>query len=163
MFDFIEAFGSFWSFSMLGVERIHVMIKKLGKSRRNIMSSIQKNNDLLCQSQLEWRYTTTHEWSNEGKESSLHRKNPVPVERGEVQPKGGFYRRKANRSTFQKIEDEWAISNNLFKRQRDNYTTYVRNCRRQKPSTQPLPFREWQLTLRTEPERCYVTLIVLCN
>lgn len=37
---------------MMGVERLHVMIKKLGKSRRNMMSSVKTNYDLYVQSQV---------------------------------------------------------------------------------------------------------------
>jgi hypothetical protein len=128
---------------MLGVERIHVMIKKLGKSKKNIMASIQKNNDLLCQSQLEWRYQKDHKWSNDGKGSSLHLKQPVPLQQGKVQPRGGMWKRKASRSVFQALENEWTIHNRDFDRLRDRWSTYAKRHRRSRSKRPFVEFREW--------------------
>ena len=44
----------------------YTTISTTGKSKRNIMKSIQLNNDRLIQSQLHWRYDKNHEWVNAG-------------------------------------------------------------------------------------------------
>ena len=106
------------------------------------MRSIQKNNDLLCQSQLEWRYTKDHKWSNEGKGSGLHRKQAVPENLGGVQPRGGMLKKKASWRVFHALEDEWAIRCPDFNRLRNVYRTYVRKCKRNKKHF--LKFGEWQ-------------------
>lgn len=145
-FDFIKRLGRFWSFSMMGVERIHIMIKKLGKSKRNVMASLQKNNDLNCMAQLQWRFNPDHKWTNKGKVSSLHLKPPVPLDDGVVMPQGGMRKRKASTRIFKALEDEWAIRDKNFDRLRDRHRRYVRTHRRQGHRTAPpLEFSQWQL------------------
>ena len=141
----------FWAFSMLGVERIHVMIKKLGKSKRNIMASIQKNNDLLCQSQLEWRFQKDHKWSNEGKGSSLHIKQAVPVAQAIVQPRGAMWKKKVRASMLQTLENEWTVRGKPFDKLRDRWITYSKNQRRARKK--PLKFSDWQKSQNLQEEQ----------
>lgn len=143
--DFIERFGNVWAFSMLGVERIHVMIKNLGRSKRNIMTSIQKNNDLLAQSQLlQWRYDSEHKWSTDAQQSSLLLKKDIPERRQLVLPKGSLNKRNLKSSTFFKyFQDAWTVISPEFREFRDQYyVTYVRRCRTRK--RQPVPFNMWR-------------------
>ena len=124
------------------------MIKKLGKSKRNIMKSIQKNNDLLCQSQLEWRFQESHKWSNEGKASGLHIKQAIQKPQGEVKPEGAMRRKKASTAVFRTLEDEWAIRSQDFDKLRDKWRSYKKKCVRLKKV--PLGFSEWQQKHRQE-------------
>ena len=145
-FEFIVNCGHFWAFSMLGVERLHVTIKKLGKSKRNIMKSIQTRNDRTIQSQLEWRYTPDHEWTNKSRPSSFQMKKPIPEDCGIVQPKGQLRKKQVNSRVFQTLENEWAVSNNAFNRCREKYRTYVEERTTQNQTF--LSFRDWQKQLK---------------
>lgn len=121
------------------------MIKKLGKSKRNVMASLQKNNDLNCLSQLQWRFNPDHKWTNKGKVSSLHLKQPVPLDDGYVMPQGGMRKRKASTRIFKALEDEWAIRDKDFDRLRDDYRRYAKTYKRRHKTAPPLDFSQWQL------------------
>ena len=127
-YDFIRECGHFWAFSMLGVERIHVMIKKLGKSKRNLMKSLQKNNDRLVQSQLNWRYNPHHKWSTKGRGASFQEKQPIPEHKRIVLPRGGLTKVKVNPQIFQFLENEWAVKKDAFFFARERYYRYVTHC-----------------------------------
>ena len=155
IFEFIERFGNVWSFSMLGVERIHVMIKKLGKSKRNIMTSIRKHNDLLVHSQLDWRYKKGHSWSTKARQSSFQMKRPVPERQHLVQPKGAMTEIEVDPVVFKYLQDAWTAVNPGFREFRDQYyVTYLRNCKRKKQ--EPVPFSVWRVTGNTPEQQRYV-------
>jgi hypothetical protein len=159
--EFIERFGNIWAFSMLGVERIHVMIKKLGRSKRNIMASIQKNNDRLAQSQLQWRYDSEHKWSFDARQSSLQMKKDIPERKHDVLPKGGLNKRTLQSDTFFKyFQDAWTVVSPEFREFRDQYyVTYLRRCKRKK--IQPVPFHMWREDKNTAEQKRYKTHIYL--
>ena len=153
----MKRFGNVWAFSMLGVERIHVMIKKLGKSRRNIMSSIRKHNDLLVHSQLEWRYEAGHDWSFDARESSFLKKQPVPSRLFNVAPQGGMTKVLVDPRVFKYFQDAWTAVNPDFREFRDQYyVTYLRNCKRKRKD--PVPFNVWRVDSNT-PEQLRFVLI----
>ena len=153
--EFIERFGNVWAFSMLGVERIHVMIKKLGRSKRNIMASIQKNNDLLAQSQLQWRYDSEHKWSTNARQSSFLLKKDIPQRNYVVLPKGSLNKRYLESDTmFKYFQDAWTVGRPDFREFRDQYyVTYLRKCRREK--TCPVPFNMWREDTNTAEQKRY--------
>ena len=158
--DFIERFGHVWAFSMLGVERIHVMIKKLGRSKRNIMASIQKNNDLLAQSQLQWRYDSEHKWSTDARQSSFLLKKDIPERRYLVLPKGSLNKRTLDFAFFKYFQDAWTVVSPDFREFRDQYyVTYLRKCRRE--NRKPVSFKMWQADTNTEEQKRYNTHIYL--
>ena len=153
--DFIERFGNVWAFSMLGVERIHVMIKKLGRSKRDIMVSIQKNNDLLAQSQLQWRYDSEHKWSTNARQSSFLLKKNIPEHRRLVLPKGSLNKRTLESDRFFKyFQDAWTTVSPEFREFRDQYyVTYLRRCKKKKE--QPVPFKRWREGRNTAEQKRY--------
>ena len=148
---------------MLGVERLHVMIKKLAKSAKNIMVSIQKNNDRLIQSQLQWRYDPSHKWATKGRQSNFMNKQPIPQMNGDAQPRGGLRMIKVSKTLFKYLQDEWTIKSKPFDKFRDKYYTYVRRCKREK--TQPVPLAQWQYDRNKanseEEQRYYNNLYVV--
>jgi hypothetical protein len=146
--------GHFWAMSMLGVERLHVLIKHLSKGRKNILKSMQKKYNLLCTSQIAWRHDPTHEWSNEGYKSSLSKKKPVVKATNsknlmgkQTKVKGTdqlyvlnlcitllpyvsilYTKYTADDELFKQLEDQWAVLNRDFDAFRDKYHTYVKKC-----------------------------------
>ncbi len=142
-FDFIRNLGHFWAFSMLGVERLHVMVKRLGKSKRNIMKSIQTHNDDYITSQLQWRHNGNHKWVNKQGRSSFQMKQPIPLALGIVEPTGAMTNTTADALLFRLLEDEWAVKNTSFENFRYKYRAYARNAEQKKKV--PVAFRHWQL------------------
>lgn len=123
------------------------MIKKLGKSKRNIMKSIQLNNDRLIESQLVWRFDKRHKWATNGRQSSLHAKKPVQAELGVVLPGGALTKKKASQRVWQWLEDEWAVRDAGFRRFRDErFRDHVIIGKRNKGNkfVQPSSYREWK-------------------
>jgi hypothetical protein len=119
------------------------LIKKLGVSTKNMMKSVQKRNDLLLQSQLQWRYETDHKWSSESKQSSFQMKQPVPKPLRDVQPKGALWKKKVSRAVFGYLADAWGAQNPQFREFWNQYhVTYIRKCKRNR--RKPVPFREWK-------------------
>ena len=163
-FDFIQNMGHFWAFSMLGVERIHVMIKKLGKSKRNIMRSIQLNNDRLIESQVTWRFDKKTKWASEGSASSLHAKKPIAEPLLVVQPRGALTKKMAGPQLFQWLEDEWSVKHVGFRKFRDErFEAHVRVGKRnaknnRKNFVAPSSYREWKDPKHTPEQKRWQTM-----
>jgi hypothetical protein len=119
--DSIRRLGHFWAISMLGVERLHVLIKTLSKGRKNVMKSFQNQYELFFTSQVEWRQDKQHVWSSRGRGSSLAEKMPVPAPDKVIELKGRQRRRKADPQLFQQLQDQWAILNKGFDSFRDKW------------------------------------------
>jgi hypothetical protein len=153
-FKFIKKLGHFWAFSMLGVERLHLTIKRLARSKKNIMKSIQKYNDVLIQSQLQWRYDDQHTWSFKSQKSSFKLKEAVPKQNQVVEPLGALRKREVNSKSFKYLQDAWTAENPAFREFRDQYyVTYLRNCKKQR--TEPVPFCKWRVSQNTPEQKRY--------
>ena len=125
--DSIRRLGHFWGISMLGVERLHVLIKHLSKGRKNIMKSFQNQYELFFTSQVEWRHDPNHNWSSRGRRaSSLAEKMPVPAANKVIELKGKQRRSRADPELFQQLQDQWAILNKDFDSFRDRWRSHNR-------------------------------------
>ena len=133
---------------MLGVERIHVMMKKLAKSTKNIMFSLRKNNDRLIRSQLQWRFNSTHDWATKARPSSFLCKQVVPDADGVVKPRGALHKTKVDQTIFSHLQTEWTIKNKAYRKFRQKYDTYLRNHKKDKKKGRnkrpAVPFSRWQ-------------------
>ena len=79
--------GDFWATNMMAVERLHVLVKNLCRSRKNIMASFLNNYKLFSTNQLDWRFCT--EYANDPRPSSLCWKDPVELKIPDVFIPGG--------------------------------------------------------------------------
>jgi hypothetical protein len=134
----LEELGNFWAISMLGVERLHVLIKHLAKGRKNIMASIQNKYELFSDAQITWRHDTKHKWTNTGYKSTFAFKLPLPKCEGKVCLKGKQRIFPASDNLFEMLQDQWAILNRSFDIFRDKYYTYRRN------NVNPVSFAKWE-------------------
>jgi hypothetical protein len=133
------------------------MIKKLGKSKRNIMGSIRKHNDLLVHSQLQWRYEQGHKWSTKSRQSSFQQKTPVPERLYNVEPQGGLRKAQVKQSVFEYLQNAWGATDRYFREFRDQYNvTYLRNCRR--AQREPVPFNAWRVDINTPEQKRFVLI-----
>lgn len=124
--DSIRQLGHFWAISMLGLERLHVLIKTLSKGRKDVMKSFQNQYELFFTSQVEWRHDKKHVWSSRGRGTSLAEKMPVPAPDKVIELKGRQRRRHAEPQLFQQLQDQWAILNKGFDRFRDRWKRHNR-------------------------------------
>ena len=115
------------------------------------MVSIQKNNDRLIRSQLQWRGDATHVWSTKSRVTSLLMKKAIPEADGEVEPRGALRKVTLSQQAFGYIQDEWAIKNKLFDKFRDKYRSYVKKCRRNNKA--PVSMAKWKKPQITEDEQ----------
>ena len=132
------------------------MIKKFAKSRKSIMVSIQKNNDRLIRSQLQWRGDSSHVWSTKSRLTSLLMKKAIPEAEGKVEPRGALRKVNLSKKIFEYIQDEWAIKNKAFDKFRDRYRMYVKQCRRGRRV--PVSMAAWEDPRITEDERRSLSL-----
>lgn len=161
LYEIILNLGNFWSISMLGVERLHVLIKKLGrycvfilvifavciaffvihvaKGKRNLLVTLQNSYSLFCQAQITWRGDAEHNWSKKIDPRSFLSKKPVPTATGTIQLLGKQRKVTACDWLFAQIQDHWTVLSKPYKRFRQRYETYVRNC-----NSNPLPFHNWK-------------------
>jgi hypothetical protein len=124
---------------MLGVERLHVLIKTLSKGKKNLLVTLQRKYELFWQSQLQWKHDADHVWSNARK--NLLNKQPVQEQKQHLILLGKQYRRVVSDQTFSWLQDQWAVRSKPYDRFKDSYNTYVRNCNLQKRF--PVRFSKW--------------------
>ena len=146
MYATILNLGNFWSISMLGVERLHVLIKSLSKGTKNILATFQRKYDLFVQSQLKWRYKANHTWPTE---TNFMRKRPVQEQKHNLVLLGKQRKRTADDWLFGQLQDQWAIRSKPYDRFKDAYSTYVRNCRSR--NKEPATFSTWN-PLNRDPQ-----------
>lgn len=115
------------------------------------MVSIQRNNDRLIRSQLQWRGNADHKWSTKSRHTNLFVKKAVPEAAGNVEPRGALRPVQLTPKLFQLFEDEWADKNKDFSRFRDRYRSYVKKCQNKgKPA---LPMADWKDSRISEDEQ----------
>jgi hypothetical protein len=68
--------GAFWVVNMLFVERLHVLLKKMGAGHKDRMQSFVNHYDLWDAAQSEWRWRG--EWATKPKKSTMAGYREVP-------------------------------------------------------------------------------------
>ena len=124
---------------MLGVERLHVLIKSLAANgSKNLMVTFQKKYAVFREAQVQWRHASDHVWSNN---RSVWNKQPVPEQKHSFVLKGKLKKRTFTGVELGYLQDLWAVRSKPYDVFRDSYYTYVRNCNRKKAA--PAPFAQW--------------------
>ena len=111
---------------MLGVERLHVLIKHLSKTRKSIMVGFQNKFSLYFQSEVLWRYDPKHVWTTPATKGSLSQKAPISTVANKVELLGKQTHRTASDRLFKFLEQQWAVLDKPYDVFRDKYDTYVR-------------------------------------
>lgn len=138
MYTIILSLGNFWSISMLGVERLHVLIKTLSRGKKHLLATFQNKYSLFCQSQLRWKYATDHQWTNP---RSIFGKDSVQPAEGYVVLMGKQIKRGVSDEAFKNLQNEWAIRDKEYDKFKDSYETYETRCKEQKKV--PDSFANW--------------------
>jgi hypothetical protein len=56
----LNLFGSFWAIIMLSIESYHMLMKALGRSRKNLIACILNNYSIFSLDQLDWQFTSEY-------------------------------------------------------------------------------------------------------
>ena len=120
--------GAFWATNMLFVERLHVLLKKMGAGHKDRMQSFVNHYDLWDSSQSTWRWTG--EWSTKPKKSTMAGYREVPQYSTNVVAKGR--RRSIVLPTALHLQVLWmfAVENKRLESLLNKYNAYVRGARR---------------------------------
>jgi hypothetical protein len=139
MYGTILNLGHFWSISMLGVERLHVLIKTLAKGgTRNLLKTLEKKYSLFCLCQTKWRYNSRHEWTDV---KHTFNKKPMLEPTGLIELLGAQHKRNCTDWLFKQLQDQWAIKSKPYDRFRDHYDRYVVTCTERKVHAEV--FHKW--------------------
>jgi hypothetical protein len=124
---------------MLGVERLHVLIKSLSEhGTKNLMVTFQKKYEVFRQAQVQWRHASNHEWSTK---RSIWNKQPLQEEKNCVVLKGKLKKRTVTEVEMKYLQDQWAVRSKPYDVFKDSYGTYVKNCNSRKVI--PATFANW--------------------
>ena len=84
----LELWGRMWAHNMLVFERMHVLLKGMVRSGKNMAVSVGNSYGAYCLSQSKHRFDSGMRWANEAKMSSLSSRPLVLPAEGSVEPLG---------------------------------------------------------------------------
>lgn len=137
--------GAFWAINMLFVERLHVLLKKMGAGHKDRMQSFVNHYDLWDSSQSAWRWTG--DWTTKPKKSTMAGYREVPQYGTNTVAKGA--RRTIVLSAALHLQVLWifAVENKRLDGLLNKYNAYVRAARRGAPRSrqgQALELAQWR-------------------
>jgi hypothetical protein len=138
--------GAFWAVNMLWLERLHVLLKKMGAGHKDRMQSFVNHYDLWDTSQSEWRWTGS--WTNAPKKSTMIGYRDVPEYATKTLAKGARHTIVLSRAMHLQVLEIFAVENKRFDRLLDKYKASVRIAKRKKGPqarrAQQLELAEWK-------------------
>ena len=146
--------GAFWAINMLFVERLHVLLKKMGAGHKDRMQSFVNHNDLWDASQSAWRWSGM--WSSKPKKSTMAGYREVPQYGTNVVAKGARSTIKLPAALHLQFLWMFAVENKRLDSLLNKYNAYVRGARRGARSSRPakiLELAQWSpkgMTLRDD-------------
>ena len=173
------AWGAFWAVNMLFLERLHVLLKKMGAGHKDRMQSFINHYDLWDSAQSEWRWTGS--WANKPKKSTMVGYRDVPEYDTKTVAKGARHTIELSEALHLQVLEIFAVENKRFDKLLDKYKTSVRTARKKKgpaarraqhveladwkPKGAPLRDDEeaWLKTPRTVQALCYDILCSLTS
>ena len=84
----MELWGRMWAHNMLVFERMHVLLKGMVRSGKNMAASVANSYGAYCVSQSKNRFNKDLEWANDAKMSSLSCRPEINPSKGIVTPQG---------------------------------------------------------------------------
>ena len=122
--------GAFWVINMLFVERMHVLLKKMGAGHKDRMQSFVNHYDLWDSAQSSWRWTG--EWTTKPKKSTMAGYREVPEYDTKTVAKGARHTIVLSKTLHLQVLEIFAVENTRFDGLLDKYKTYVRKARTRK-------------------------------
>ena len=123
----MRQWGSFWAINMLFVERLHVLLKRMGAGHKDRMQSLVNHYDIWQACQSEWRWE--QEWTYPAKRSTMagykniHEHDTVTVALG---ARGS---RKLDDTLHMQVLELWATENKAFDKLLDKFKADAQRAR----------------------------------
>ena len=122
--------GDFWAVNMLFLERLHVLLKKMGAGHKDRMQSFVNHYDLWDTAQSEWRWMG--EWATKPKKSTMAGYREVPEYDTKTVAKGARHTIVLRKDLHMQVLEIFAVENHRFDGLLDKYKTYLRNAKKKK-------------------------------
>jgi len=139
-------YGAFWAVNMLFVERMHVLLKKMGGGHKDRMQSFVNHYDLWDSAQSNWRWTGS--WTTKPKKSTMAGYSPVPAWDFKTMAKGSRRMIVLSEVLHLQVLEMFAVENTRFDNLLDKYKTYLRAARKKKGArarnAKHLELAEWK-------------------
>jgi hypothetical protein len=146
MCKLMDKFGSFCVWNMLPVERLHVLIKKMARSSKNMLKSLDNHYDMYMSCQLKLHFENPKLWKHKNRKT-LSTAVPLKPPCGHIEyPAHKGKPMKLDSSRFAELLNIWGLADPTFKAVRGRYATYVKKMKKQKKSYHS--FRKWAPTDR---------------
>lgn len=88
LFEQMELWGRMWAHNMMVFERMHVLLKGMVRSGKNMTASVANTYGMYCVSQSKQRFNSDISWANEAKRSSLSCRPFLEEQNSKVIPLG---------------------------------------------------------------------------
>jgi hypothetical protein len=124
--------GAFWAVNMLFVERLHVLLKKMGAGHKDRMQTFVNHYDLWDSAQSEWRWTGS--WTTKPKKSTMAGYQAVPENDNKTVAKGARKTIVLSKGMHLQVLEMFAVENKRFDVLLDKYKAYIRAARRKQGS-----------------------------
>ena len=120
--------GSFWASNMLFVERLHVLLKKMGAGHKDRMQSFVNHYDLWDSAQSNWRWTGS--WTTKPKKSTMAGYRDVPVYDLKTIAKGARHTIILSETLHFQMLEMFAVANTRFDALLDKYKASLKAQRK---------------------------------
>jgi len=123
MSELMGRFGSFWAWNMLPVERFHVLIKRLARSSKSILASIDVHYDLYLNCQHKFHYSKPGLWDHKNRKT-LSSAPPLKQPSGEIKYDPAKCKSiTVSDTVYDAFLNDWGVCNKTFKALRGRYKT----------------------------------------
>ena len=107
----MRQWGSFWAINMLFVERLHVLLKRMGAGHKDRMQSLANHYDIWQACQSAWRWE--QEWTSPAKRSTMAGYKVTPEYDSVTVAKGARGTRKLDRTLHMQMLELLATRSEL--------------------------------------------------
>ena len=123
----MRQWGSFWAINMLFVERLHVLLKRMGAGHKDRMQSFANHYDIWQACQSAWRWE--QQWTSPAKQSTMAGYKAIPEYETVTVAKGARGTRRLDHTLHMQVLELWATEVPAFDRLLDKFKAEVRRAR----------------------------------
>ena len=141
----MRKWGSFWAINMLFVERLHVLLKRMGAGHKDRMQSFANHYDIWQACQSTWRWEQA--WTSPAKRSTMAGYKDTPEHDTVTVALGARGSRKLDRILHMQVLELWATENTVFDKLLDKFKADARRARTGGSRTQAssnIELRDWR-------------------
>ena len=123
----MREWGSFWAINMLFVERLHVLLKRMGAGHKDRMQSFANHYDIWQACQTTWRWE--QQWTSPAKQSTMAGYKDIPEYAAVAVAKGARGTRRLDRDLHMQLLELWATEIKQFDKLLDKFKADARRTK----------------------------------